>query len=285
MIVNASSRREKPFVVMNCGAIPESLMESLLFGHEKGAFTGAHARQKGKFELADGGSVFLDEIGELPIPLQVKLLRVIESGEFERIGGDRSIRVNVRILSATNRNLEKMILDGTFRSDLFYRLNVLSLEMPPLRERFEDMSELVDYLLDNLSRELHRRLVKDENLVQVLKNEHWPGNIRELKNVLERLAVLSEDGILRGQDAVMIFQRKTYISEDNPRVGFGGNIGRNFHKEIEWNERRMIEDALERSDGNHTRAAKMLGMKRTTLQYRLKKFCLTESLANKERMT
>lgn len=284
MITCQSSRREKPFVAVNCGAIPEALMESILFGHEKGAFTGAHTRQRGKFELADGGTIFLDEIGELPITLQVKLLRVIESGEVERIGGERSMRVNVRILSATNRDLNQMMLDGIFRSDLFYRLNVLSLELPPLRERIEDMNELVDYLLKNLSRDFHRRLEKDPVLVSVLKEGHWPGNIRELKNVLERMAVLSEDGILRGKDARQIYQGRGR-SEGGREVLSEGKVDWDFHQEIEKNEMELIRVALEKSGGNHTRAAKFLGMKRTTLQYRLKKMKLLDPLMNKETLS
>lgn len=270
MIVSESPRREKPFVVINCGAIPDNLMESLLFGHEKGAFTGAHAQQKGKFELADGGTIFLDEIGEMPVLLQVKLLRVIETGEFERIGGDRSIQVNVRIISATNRDLDSMIREGKFRSDLFYRLNVLTLEMPALRARLDDLPELVDDLLCNLSRDLHRRLEKDSSLIPLLKKRKWPGNVRELKNVLERMAVLSEDGIIRGRDLPFSFWDANRTSEISVSPPEPEKIW-DFQREIEWNERIMIEKALEKARGNHTLAAQFLGMKRTTFQYRLKK--------------
>ena len=200
LIVNQSSRRDEPFIVVNCGAIPEHLMESMFFGHEKGSFTGAHALQKGKFELANGGTIFLDEIGELPLNLQSKLLRVIESGEFERIGGTRNLKTQVRILSATNRNLEHLVRKGTFRADLYYRLHVLVIEMPALRERIEDIPLLVEYLLQQLSAELHRTLVAEKNLLPSLQRLEWPGNIRELKNILERLAVMSEDGVIREKD-------------------------------------------------------------------------------------
>ncbi|MHB1925656.1 MAG: sigma-54-dependent transcriptional regulator [Leptospirillum sp.] len=281
MIVNESNRREKPFVVINCGAVPENLMESILFGHEKGAFTGAFALHKGKFELADGGTIFLDEIGELPLMLQVKLLRVIESGEFERVGGDRSIRVNVRIISATNRNLEKMIQNGDFRSDLFYRLNVLGLEMPSLRERIDDLPELVDNILENLARDLHRRLEKDSSLIPLLKRKSWPGNIRELKNVLERMAVLSEDGIICGQDLDLNSWERNQGTGNESSAPEQDN-GWNFHREMKSNEQKMIQKALEKAGGNHTTAARILGMKRTTFQYRLKKMAFLHTDSTEE---
>ncbi|MHB1606079.1 MAG: sigma-54-dependent transcriptional regulator [Leptospirales bacterium] len=271
LIVGRSARNEGPFIVMNCGAIPENLMESLFFGHEKGAFTGAHTLQKGKFELAEGGTIFLDELGELPLHLQVKLLRVIETGEFERVGGDKTIRTNVRIVSATNRDLTRMIRCGEFRLDLFYRLNVLNLEMPPLRNRMEDLPDLVKHLLGRLSRDLHRKLVVDRSLMPVLQSYEWLGNIRELRNVLERLAVLSKDGVLRGRDLPNDLRNKT-LSE----VGKQGSQEWSFRREMAQRERNMIVDALERARGNHTLAARFLGMKRTTLQYRLKKMHLYE---------
>lgn len=278
MIVNESTRREKPLIVINCGAIPENLMESMLFGHEKGAFSGAHTQQKGKFELADGGTIFLDEIGELPLMLQVKLLRVIESGEFERLGGERTIRVDVRIVSATNRNLDNMIQKGDFRSDLFYRLNVLEIKMPSLRERIDDLPEIVDDLLKNLSGDLHRRLEKDHSLVSVLKKGKWPGNIRELKNVLERMAVLSEDGIIRGRD---LLQNSWGESHDSKSTIEPENAW-DYRHEMKCNERKLIEGALEKAGGNHTLAAQILGMKRTTFQYRLKKMELSHVDIHKE---
>lgn len=279
LIVGRSSRNEGPFVVINCGAIPENLMESIFFGHEKGAFTGAHALQKGKFELADGGTIFLDEIGELPLLLQVKLLRVIEKGEFERVGGDKTISSNVRIISATNRNLPRMLQHGEFRLDLFYRLNVLTLEMPPLRDRMEDLPDLVKHLLGRLSRDLHRRLVVDRSLMPVLQTYEWSGNIRELRNVLERLAVLSKDGVLRGKDLPSDLRNQSHSL-----IGKEGGQEWDFRKEIAQRERNMIIDALERARGNHTMAARFLGMKRTTLQYRLKKMHLYEAMKREDRL-
>lgn len=278
LIVERSRRSEGPFVVVNCGAIPENLMESTFFGHEKGAFTGAHALQKGKFELADGGTIFLDEIGELPPLLQVKLLRVIEKGGFERVGGEKTIFPNARIISATNRNLEGMIQKGSFRLDLFYRLNVLAIEMPPLRNRMEDLPELVDHLLARLSRDLHRRFAVDRTLMPVLQSCHWSGNIRELRNVLERLAVLSEDGVLRGKDLPADLR-----GQIRPMVASQGDQECNLRREMAQRERKLILEALERARGNHTLAARFLGMKRTTLQYRLKKMHLYEIMRRGER--
>ncbi len=268
LIVNQSSRREEPFVVVNCGAIPEHLMESMFFGHEKGSFTGAHALQKGKFELANGGTIFLDEIGELPLNLQSKLLRIIESGEFERIGGTRNLKTEVRIISATNRNLEHLVSKGTFRADLYYRLHVLVIEMPALRERIEDIPPLVDYLLQQLSVELNRTLVSEKGLIPSLQRLEWPGNIRELKNILERLAVMSEDGVIREKDFSLAQWKKPPLELIDEKK----NI--DFKTEIQEREKNMILNALDRAKGNHTMAARFLGMKRTTLQYHLKKMDL-----------
>ena len=268
LIVNQSSRREEPFVVVNCGAIPEHLMESMFFGHEKGSFTGAHALQKGKFELANGGTIFLDEIGELPLNLQSKLLRIIESGEFERIGGTRNLKTEVRIISATNRNLEHLVSKGTFRADLYYRLHVLVIEMPALRERIEDIPPLVDYLLQQLSVELNRTLVSEKGLIPSLQRLEWPGNIRELKNILERLAVMSEDGVIREKDFSLAQWKKPPLELIDEKKNT------DFKTEIQEREKNMILNALDRAKGNHTMAARFLGMKRTTLQYHLKKMDL-----------
>ncbi|MCL4462195.1 MAG: sigma-54 dependent transcriptional regulator [Nitrospirae bacterium] len=265
MIVNQSSRRYEPFIVVNCGAIPMDLMESMFFGHEKGSFTGAHALQKGKFELARGGTIFLDEIGELPWALQAKLLRIIETGEFERIGGKQTLKTDARIISATNRNLENLVKKDVFRLDLYYRLNVLVLEMPSLCERLEDLPYLVEYLLKELSVDLHRKLIADKSLIPALQRAEWPGNIRELKNVLERLAVISEDGVIREKDFAQVLWKK-------PPFENSGKIWEvSFKKEIQEREKEMILVALEKAEGNHTLAAHYLGMKRTTFQYRLKK--------------
>lgn len=266
-LVKLSHRKNQPFVTVNCGAIPSTLMESLFFGHEKGAFTGAYQTVKGKFELADGGTLFLDEIGELPLDLQVKLLRVLEEKKFERVGGEKSISTDVWILSATHRNLEKMVADGLFRRDLFYRLNVLTIQLPSLKERREDMPILVSHILETLGRELHRDLVCQPGLTEILGKYEWPGNVRELRNVLERMAVLSENGVLTLENLPFDLYRKMPDSDPNPS---------GLKEELESEERKKIEKALARARGNQTLAARFLGMKRTSLQYRIRKLNLGE---------
>ncbi len=266
ILVEKSLRRDCPFVTVNCGAIPEALMESMFFGHEKGAFTGAHVLQKGKFELADGGTLFLDEIGELPLPLQVKLLRVLEEAKFERIGGEKSISANVRIISATNRDLEHMISNGQFRRDLYYRLNVLAIRMPPLRERVEDLGFLMNNILEKLGHELHRKLVAEPSLLSALARYSWPGNARELRNVLERMAVLSENGVLLTEDLPFNIYCNGFEDEGHPKGG--------LREELRSEERKRIQEALERARGNQSLAARYLGMKRTSLQYRIQKLHL-----------
>lgn len=264
-LVKLSGRQNQPFVTINCGAIPHALMESIFFGHEKGSFTGAYHTVKGKFELADGGTMFLDEIGELPLDLQVKLLRVLEEKKFERVGGEKSISTDVWILSATHRNLEKMVAEGHFRRDLFYRLNVLAIQMPSLKDRKEDMPLLVSHILETLGRELHRELVCRPGLIEMLEKYTWPGNVRELRNVLERMAVLSEDGVLKVENLPFDLYRKI------PEV-ITGQAG--LREELESEERKKIEKALARARGNQTLAAQYLGMKRTSLQYRIRKLNL-----------
>ena len=185
-----SARREKPFVAVNCGAIPSELLESELFGHEKGAFTGAITSRKGRFEMADGGTLFLDEIGDMTLPMQVKILRVLQERTYERVGSNRSVRCEVRIIAATHRNLEESILKGAFREDLFYRLNVFPIEMPALRERLEDLPLLIDDLIEAMRRNGHGSVKLSADAVHALRAYHWPGNVRELSNLIERLAVL-----------------------------------------------------------------------------------------------
>ncbi|WP_428383422.1 sigma-54 dependent transcriptional regulator [Nevskia ramosa] len=185
-----SARRDKPFVAVNCGAIPSELLESELFGHEKGAFTGAITSRKGRFEMADGGTLFLDEIGDMTLPMQVKILRVLQERTYERVGSNRSMRCEVRIIAATHRNLEENIIKGTFREDLFYRLNVFPIEMPALRERLEDLPLLIDDLIDSMRRNGHGSVRLAPDAVHALRAYHWPGNVRELSNLIERLAVL-----------------------------------------------------------------------------------------------
>ncbi|WP_420468586.1 sigma-54 dependent transcriptional regulator [Panacagrimonas sp.] len=195
-----SARRDKPFVAVNCGAIPADLLESELFGHEKGAFTGAITTRRGRFEMADGGTLFLDEIGDMSLPMQVKILRALQERTYERVGSNRSQRCDVRIIAATHRNLEQNIIKGSFREDLFYRLNVFPIEMPPLRERLDDLPLLIQDLIHHLDRNGHGNVALSSDAVQVLRTYHWPGNVRELANLIERLAVLHPHATVQTAD-------------------------------------------------------------------------------------
>ena len=252
-----SLRTGYPFTVVNCVAIPDQLLESELFGHEKGAFTGAHQLKRGKFEIADRGTVFLDEIGEVPASIQTKLLRVLQDHEFERVGGTRQVRADIRIIAATNSNLERAVKEGRFREDLYYRLNVVSLKLPPLRERKEDVPVLVEHFLRKYARELKKplkRLTPDalENLLAY----DWPGNVRELENVIERAMVLSTE------DQIGLEDLPPQIASGPRRESFRG---KGFHGAVREFKRWMIQDALKQSQGNQTRAAELLGLQRTYL--------------------
>ncbi len=259
-IHNLSHRKDAPFVKINCAAIPTGLLESELFGHEKGAFTGAIAQKVGRFELADGGTIFLDEVGDIPLELQPKLLRVLQEQEFERLGGNRTIRVDVRVLAATNRELSAMVADRQFRSDLFYRLNVFPIRVPPLRERAEDIPLLVRFFAQMYSRRLNRSIetIPTETM-EALVRYPWPGNVRELENLIERAVILSPSTVLRVPLAEL-------QSAGHPAPGSAATL--------EDVEREHIRQALRASRGQLSGpagAAARLGMKRTTLQSRMKK--------------
>ncbi len=204
-IAYQSQRKNEPFIKLNCAALPDNLLESELFGHEKGAFTGAVKMRKGRFELADGGTLFLDEIGEISASFQAKLLRILQEGEFERVGGHETIKVNVRIIAATNRPLEQEVQNGHFRQDLYYRLNVMPINLPPLRERLEDLPDLARFLVNKLAKHQGRTLKISSGAIRLLMGHNWPGNIRELENCLERASVMSESGLI-DRDVVMINQ-------------------------------------------------------------------------------
>ena len=263
-IHDRSSRSKRPFIQVNCAAIPATLLESELFGHEKGAFTGAIAQKMGRFELAHQGTLFLDEIGDIPLELQPKLLRVLQEQEFERLGGNRTIRVDVRIIAATNRNLKQMVDEGKFRSDLYYRLNVFPLTVPPLRERREDIELLIRFFTQRYARKLNRTIDEIPTpALEALTRYDWPGNIRELQNVIERSVILSQGPELRvampefsGQLApVVLVGRVANGSEDV--------------------ERARILQALKEAKGQiggPDGAAARLGLKRTTLQSRMQKY-------------
>jgi two-component system NtrC family response regulator len=264
-----SPRREKPFLVINCGAIPKELLESELFGHTKGSFTGAIANKKGKIEMADQGTLFLDEIGEMPLDLQIKLLRLIQEREIEKIGATTPTKVNVRILAATHRNLQAMVEDGTFREDLYYRLAVIPLTLPPLRERPEDIPELAALFFRKFTERLNRPNLKLlASLMPYFSNYRWPGNVRELENVVERLVVLAPSDELTVDDLPEFLHRDRPVLEaihlEMPPEGIS----------MEAVERELIIRALEKSNWNQTKAAEYLDISRKVLIYRMEKFGL-----------
>jgi DNA-binding NtrC family response regulator len=267
-----SPRKDKPFVVINCGAIPKDLLEAELFGHTKGAFTGAMADKTGRIELADEGTLFLDEIGEMPAELQVKLLRLIQEREVEKIGAARPVKVNVRIIAGTHRNLMAMVEDGTFREDLYYRLAVIPLELPPLRERSDDISELVAIFFRKFREKLNRPGLKlPPSLLPYFQTHRWPGNVRELENVIERLVVLAP------ADEIALSDLPEYLRREKPALG---SIQLEMPPQgisLEAVEKELIVRALEKSGGNQTRAAEYLDISRKTLIYRMEKFGLRGS--------
>jgi transcriptional regulator with PAS, ATPase and Fis domain len=267
-----SARRDQPFVPVNCGAIPEELLESELFGHVRGAFTGAVNSRLGRFQLANGGTLFLDEIGEMSPKLQVKLLRVLQERQFEPVGSDRAVQVDVRVVAATNRDLHVAVREGKFREDLFYRLNVLPLHLPPLREREGDISLLVTHFLnlhgDRKAKEAPRM---QPEAMAVLENYRWPGNVREVENLVERLVVLNDDGVIR------ISELPDYVvqngaAEQSPAAAASlPASGMDLDRYLEKIENGFICQALERARGNKTLAAGMLNLNRTTFIERLRK--------------
>src|SRR3990167_1615532 len=262
-----SSRKGKPFVTINCGAIPRELLESELFGHVKGSFTGALTHKKGKVEIADGGTLFLDEITEMPPELQVKLLRLVQESEIEKVGATTPIKINVRFIAATNRNLQAMIEDGTFREDLYYRLAVVALELPPLRERTEDIPELVqEFFAKSKQKQGRADLVLPSSLLPYFCAYRWPGNIRELENVLERLVVLTRGNEIAISDLPEFLRRERptldVLHLDLPPQGIS----------LEAVEKELILRALEKFNWNQTHAAKYLDLSRKTLIYRMEKY-------------
>lgn len=268
-IHNKSSRSNKPFITVNCGAIPETLIESELFGYEKGAFTGANARKAGRFDRAQGGTLFLDEIGELSLPLQVKILRVLQEKEFERVGGSEVIKSDVRIIAATNRDLDKMAEKGEFREDLLYRLKVIPVYLPPLRERKDDIPPLVEYFMDKYSKEVNKeRFTMEKDTLDLLKNYDFPGNIRELENLIERLVILSSDSVIEPSllPKEILMEAFSGKKEDFILPEEGINI--------EKVEESFVRQALMLAKGNQTQAAKLLGLSRHALIYRMEKFNL-----------
>ncbi len=260
-----SPRANKPFIAINCGAIPENLLEAELFGYEKGAFTGAYSSKKGKFELANGGTIFLDEVGELPLHLQVKLLRVLQEKEIERLGSSKPVKVDVRIIAATNRDLESMVREGKFREDLYYRLNVVPIFIPPLRERREDIPVLAQHFLERFKKEYAKDVSISHEVMDALMNYEWKGNVRELQNVLERMVILDRDGTLTEEDLPQEMRRTYPASRETVKIPVNG--------ESIWDvERKLIERALSETGFVIKEAAKKLGMTPRQVSYRIQKY-------------
>ncbi len=263
-----SKRSDQSFVRVNCGALNDNLLESELFGHEKGAFTGAVRRKKGRFELADGGTLFLDEIGDISPNMQVKLLRVIQEREFERVGGEKTLKVNVRIIAATNKNLQKLIADGKFREDLFYRLSVIPVKLPALRQRKDDIPLLIDYFLEKQGNKGSLKKTFSSRSISLLQDYPWPGNIRELENLIERLCVISQESEIEAETVA------SYIS------GFHGAVPDQIDLPLEEAlysfEKNLIQQAMKNADGVKNQAAKLLGIRTSTLYYKLEKFGMIE---------
>jgi transcriptional regulator with GAF, ATPase, and Fis domain len=267
-----SARSRRAFVSVNCAALAPSLISSELFGHEKGAFTGATQRKLGRFELANGGTIFLDEVGELPADIQVALLRVLQEREFERVGGTQSIQVDVRVVAATNRDLEAAIANGTFREDLFYRLNVFPIQMPPLRERKDDILTLLEYFVQRFGRKLGKTFSKiDKRTVELFRSYDWPGNVRELQNVVERSVIVSPDDVFCVDEAwLSTGAAKTRLAQQMPEPT-NGDSGR---------ERQIIEAALAKSGGRvygPKGAAVKLQIPPSTLDSKIKKLQISKS--------
>ncbi len=285
-----SSRRDKPFVPINCGAIPGELLESELFGHEKGAFTGAISTRRGRFEMAEGGTLFLDEIGDMPMAMQVKLLRVLQERTFERIGGNKVLTADVRIVAATHRNLDELISTGKFREDLYYRLNVFPIDMPPLRERIDDVPLLVNELIARMENEKRGSVRFTPAALIALCQYRWPGNVRELSNLLERLVIMHPYGIVDVGDLPVKF-RPAGSTENLPQVTLDPQLtpvmplqpsrlpreGLDLKEHISTVECSLIKQALDEAGGVVAHAAKRLKMRRTTLVEKLRKYGLQRS--------
>ncbi len=258
-----SLRAARPFVKVNCAALPEAVIESELFGHEKGAFTGAVTQRKGRFELASGGSIFLDEIGDLSHATQIKLLRVLQEREFERVGGTVTIKADIRVITATNRNLEELVANGTFRPDLYYRLNVFPIHVPPLRERRADVLLLADYFVEKYSRGSHKEVRRISTpAIDMLMSYHWPGNVRELENCIERAVLLSHSDVIHGYHLPPTLQ-----TAEASGTAHSGTL----RESLESLERDLIQDALKSSRGNRAKAARALGATERLMGLRVKK--------------
>jgi Nif-specific regulatory protein len=261
-----SPRSNKAFIKVACAALPESLIESELFGYEKGAFTGASSRKKGRFEMAEGGTLFLDEIGELSQATQIKLLRVLQEREYERLGGTETIKSNVRLIAATNKDLENAMREGSFREDLYYRLNVFTIYLPPLRERRPDILELAEHFVDKYARQHHKRIKRISTpAIDMLTSYHWPGNVRELENCIERTLLVCDGNVIHGHHLPPTLHTAT-ASDTVTRL--------RLTAAMEAYEKDLIQDALKTSRGNRARAAKLLDTTERILGYKVKKYTI-----------
>ncbi|HEY5947353.1 MAG TPA: sigma-54 dependent transcriptional regulator, partial [Kofleriaceae bacterium] len=284
-----SPREEKPFVRVNCASLAAGVLESELFGHEKGSFTGAVERRRGRFELADGGTLFLDEVGDLPMEVQIKLLRTLQEREIERVGGNETIKVDVRVVSATNRNLEKMIEEGDFREDLYYRLNVFPINLPPLRDRLEDLPILTNHFIAKFARQMGVPVAgAAPDGLQKLREYNWPGNVRELENIIERAMILARGAPLAATH--LDFGRRAQPANQSgavptlqsaPVAAPASEDGKSLAERLLDSERKEIVAAVEKSRGNIASAARQLGINRSTLYYRLRKHGLEHLLPTK----
>jgi two-component system NtrC family response regulator len=263
----SSPRKDKSFIAVNCAALNENLLESELFGHERGAFTGADKQRRGRFELADGGTIFLDEIGDVPMSTQVKLLRVLQEEQFERVGGVQTMQIDVRIIAATNRNLEEKIKDGSFREDLFYRLNVVSIEIPPLRQRREDIAPALEYFLQKYASENKRKMLTiSKEAMDILLRYDYPGNMRELQNLVERAVVLARGEVITTAELPLTLRNLSSEQAASPAAPT------TLSERVDALEKEMVFDALRETHGNQSKAAERLGISERNLRYRLQKW-------------
>lgn len=292
-IYSHSNRKNRPFLVINSAAIPETLLESELFGYEKGAFTDARERRIGKLEQCNGGTVFLDEIGDMPASIQAKILRVLEDKSFERLGGNKTITVDVRLITATNKDIESLIKEGKFREDLYYRINVVTLKLSALRERKEDIPQLVEYFLNRYNKELKKEIggVSSEALA-ILEQYDWPGNVRELENTIKKALLFTKGKVLLPEDILLHEKTSEKQKEQSARLqellaglvkkGFANRSGGLYKDVIEEVERTLILEALRQANGNQSEAAKILGISRPTLKDKIDKFGLRKVISLQE---